>query len=159
MKGQKDGNEDRAIIKILTITLLLYCFYLHKSNEKFIFSSSSSRVSWGWAVFSFFMASTGLLSDIKTTSRQRENILTCQIFYSLSKFLQSGLFPILRRRGGSQSTDVYGSRNILNMAKEVDEWKVKYILQSWNTITRLMHLRFVNIKMFFNLIFSGRPLL
>ena len=120
-RAKKDGQEDSAIIKILTIKIRLCCFYLQESNEKFIFSSSTC-VSWGLMfVLSFFMASAGLLSDIKTTSRQRENILTCQIFYSLSKFQRSGLFPILRRRGGSQSTDVYGSRNILNMAKEVDE--------------------------------------
>ena len=80
-RAKKDGQEDSAIIKILTIKLRLYCFYLQESNEKFIFSSSTC-VSWGLMfVLSFFMASAGLLSDIKTTSRQREK------YFKLSDFL------------------------------------------------------------------------
>lgn len=80
-RAKKDGQEDSAIIKILTIKLRLYCFYLQESNEKFIFSSSTC-VSWGLMfVLSFFMASAGLLSDIKTTSRQREKYFKLSDFF------------------------------------------------------------------------------
>ena len=134
-RAKKDGQEDSAIIKILTIKFLLYCFYLHKSNEKFIFSSCAS---WGWCLCSrFSWPRLDRCLTLKQHQDGEKNILTCQIFYSLSQFQRSGLFPIVTLRGGSQRTDVYGSRNMLNMAKEVDEWKVKYILQSWNAITRL----------------------
>ena len=135
----------------------MYCFYLHKSNEKFILSSCTS---WGWCLCSrFSWPRLDCCLTLKQHQDREKNISSCQIFYSLSKFQRSGLFPILSQRGGSQKTDVYGSRNMLNMVKEVDEWKVKYILQSWNAITRLENLRFVNIKILFNLIFSRRPLL